>query len=352
MIPAAEDEEPQDAPTDTYLPGHSRPLETDEHLEPDHSVYQALHQLSYTWPCLSFDVLRDNLGWERGKFPHTAWVVAGTQAGDTEGAGGMSVRGKDEVVVMRWGGLSRTQKEGDDDDSDDEDASDEEDEDAHLEYLSLPHTGSVNRIRAAPMPPSPALLPPSPTPYHIATMSSTGKAHIYDVRPLIDQLETPGSQGIVQRMERAKRPIHTINAHGRAEGFALDWAGTYPGSTTSTPTDLRLLTGDTASKIYLTTSTASGFTTSPSPYTSHTSSIEDLQWSPSEPTVFASCSADRSIRIWDVRVKARRSVTGIQQAHEEDVNVISWNKGVEYLIVSGGDEGGLKTWDLRSLKSE
>jgi hypothetical protein len=31
MIPAAEDEEPVDTtPVETYLPGHSRPLETDE----------------------------------------------------------------------------------------------------------------------------------------------------------------------------------------------------------------------------------------------------------------------------------------------------------------------------------
>ncbi|KAJ9122248.1 hypothetical protein QFC22_001668 [Naganishia vaughanmartiniae] len=359
IIPAAEDSDPtagqnaSDAPT--YLPGHSRPLEDDETLEPDNSVYQSLHRLAYTWPCLSFDVLRDNLGWERGRFPHTAWVVAGTQAGESEGgAGGMSVRGKDEVVVMRLGGLSRTQKDGNDSDdsSDDEDDdADGTDEDAHLEFLSIPHTGSVNRIRAAPQPPSPSLLPPTPTPYHVASMSETGKVHIFDVRPLIDQLEQPGSQGIAQRLEKAKRPLHTITNHGRNEGFALDWAGSFANGS-QTPADLRLLTGDVASKIFLTTATNTGFHTNPNPYISHTNSIEDLQWSPSEPTVFASCSSDRSLKIWDIRVKSRKNVTGIDGAHTGDVNVISWNKGVGYLVVSGGDEGGLKTWDLRSLKAD
>ena len=126
----------------------------------------------------------------------------------------------------------------------------------------------------------------------------------------------------------------------------MDWAS----SGVVAPTGLRLLTGDIASKIFLNTSTASGFTTLGSAFTSHTSSIEDLQWSPSEPTVFGSCSADRSVRVWDVRSKGRQSVAGIEGAHESDVNVISWNKSTAYLMLSGVDEGGIKVWDLRNVK--
>jgi ribosome assembly protein RRB1 len=32
--------------------------------------------------------------------------------------------------------------------------------------------------------------------------------------------------------------------------------------------------------------------------------------------------------------------------------VISWNKGANYLMLSGGDDGGIKVWDLRSVKKK
>jgi WD40 repeat protein len=192
--------------------------------------------------------------------------------------------------------------------------------------LTIPHVGNVNRIRAAPVPSGSAV----PDPYHVATFSETGKVHIFDVKPYIDTLSGPSKP-------RQKLPVHTISNHGRSEGFAIEWGNT------------GLLTGDVDKKIFLTTVTPTGFHTSPNPYLSHTSSVEDLQWSPNESTVFASCSADRTVRVWDIRAKGRKSVVSVE-AHDEDVNVISWNKGVDYLLLSGGDEGGLKVWDLRMFK--
>ncbi|KAJ3721622.1 WD40-repeat-containing domain protein [Lentinula raphanica] len=330
-MPTIEESEQLSAAPDVFVPGFHT-LAEDEVLEPDESVYLMRHSTGVDWPCLSFDVLRDNLGEERQRFPHTVWIVTGTQA---------DVAKNNEIVVYRMSSLQKTQKSGEESDSDDDEEDDALDEDPIIEYRSIPHLGGVNRVRAQPLPSSEPL-PPAAHPYHVASWAETGKVHIWDVRPLIESLETPGYSF---DKARSSRPVFTIDAHGRAEGFAMDWAS-------SGASSLRLLTGDINSKIFLTTSTVSGFNVLSQPFTSHTLSVEDIQWSPAEPTVFGSCSADRTVQIWDVRSKGRKSVAGIDPAHESDVNVISWNKGTSYLLVSGGDEGAIKVWDLRNIQKK
>lgn len=232
-------------------------------------------------------------------------------------------------------------------DDDDEEDDDDVDEDAVLEYKSIPHLGGVNRVRVAPTSTPTSELEPCLDAYPVATWAETGKVHIWDVRPLYNALNQPGFS---YDKKKVHTPMFTVQAH-RTEGFAMDWGGVLGGGASGHSGHLRLVTGDMHSKIFLTTSNNTGFTTHASPFESHTSSVEDLQWSPTEPTVFASCSADRSIRIWDVRVKSHRSSLAIDAAHDQDVNVISWNHGTSYLLLSGGDDGALKVWDMRSFKS-
>ncbi|KAH9980442.1 histone-binding protein RBBP4 or subunit C of CAF1 complex-domain-containing protein [Russula compacta] len=81
------DEKPQ-APS-VFIPGlHT--LGKDEVLEADESVYIVRHTMRTTWPCLSFDVLRDDGGDQRQQFPMNACIITGTQA-DTAKNNNLSV---------------------------------------------------------------------------------------------------------------------------------------------------------------------------------------------------------------------------------------------------------------------
>ncbi|KAJ3106679.1 ribosome biosynthesis protein rrb1 [Phlyctochytrium planicorne] len=307
-----DDDDEENEQVQVYLPGQK--LADGEVLVADNSVYEMLHQLQVEWPCLSFDILRDNLGNGRTNFPMTAYVAAGSQA----------ERARDnKVYVMKMSDLHRT-KHDDDDEAEDED--EDLDDDPVLESRTFPHLGSVNRLRAM----------PHPEAHVISTWSETGKVYVWDISQTVAALDTPG---LIP--PRDLKPIYSVERHGRHEGYAMDW------DSSGASNNRRLLTGDTAGKIYLTLQTQSSFETQPQPFTGHTSSVEDLQWSLREDTVFASCSADKTIRIWDTRTKNKPQITF--EAHDCDVNVISWNRITDYLIASGCDSGAFSVWDLRSV---
>ncbi len=90
-------------------------------------------------PCLSFDVLHDQLGDDRQEFPHTIYLVAGTQAEQSLA---------NNVIVMKMSNLKKTGKEKEGEEDSDSDSDDEDEDDKpELETAMIKHNGGVNRIR-------------------------------------------------------------------------------------------------------------------------------------------------------------------------------------------------------------
>ncbi|CAD6506213.1 BgTH12-07140 [Blumeria graminis f. sp. triticale] len=306
-----------------FIVGRNK-LEPGQTLSPDLSTYEMLHSLSTPWPCLSFDLIKDNLGSDRKTYPATMYAVAGTQAAQNR-------ENENQLLVMKFSGLSRMDKN-----QDDEEESDNEDEDADpiLESCSI-HLGSAtNRIRAHQIPATDSSRPPTTL---TASMTESSQILIHDVTPHLTSFDTPGI--IISPSQN--KPLSTLRMH-QSEGYAIDWS---PLVSTG-----KLVTGDNDGKIYVTTrSSGEGWSTDTRPLIGHTGSIEELQWSPSERNVFASASSDGTIKVWDVRSKSRTAALSVQVSNS-DVNVMSWSHQTSHLLSSGADNGEWAVWDLRQWK--
>lgn len=244
------------------------------------------------------------------------YLVAGTQA-DTPSA--------NKIFVMKASRLCRTYKgSGMESDEESDDEGDDIDEDPVLEYKTIKHHGGINRVRV--MARSGVQI--------AATWAETGQVHIWDLADTVKSLDQPGFRADV------RAPLHSVTRH-KTEGFAMDWSSRVGGS---------LLSGDCRGEIYLTRYDGSaGWTTEPQAFGSHTASVEDLQWSPTQDTVFASSSVDQTIRLWDTRMGCNSQLS--IKAHDSDVNVISWSHKLAYLVASGADDGSFRIWDLRMARS-
>ncbi|TMW56933.1 hypothetical protein Poli38472_002858 [Pythium oligandrum] len=312
-----DDEEEEKQVTKVFMPGVDK-LGDDEVLDYDSTAYDMYFAMTAEWPALSIDIVRDNLGAVRTRFPMSMYVVAGTQAAKAD---------ENQVTIMKMSELHKT-KHSNDSDSEAEDSDDDDDGmdgDPILESRSIPHKGGVNRIRS--MPQSSNI---------VATWSDLKKVHLWDISKHLESLDGKLSTPLPTKPQ----PVYTFSGHPD-EGFAMDWSPVVAG---------QFATGDCSKFIYVWNHVEGAWVVDKVPFTGHKGSIEDLQWSPTEATVFASCSSDRTVRIWDTRRKAGSMLD--VAAHNDDVNVISWNRNVAYLLASGSDDGSFKIWDLRNFKAD
>ncbi|KAL7886478.1 hypothetical protein AOLI_G00041990 [Acnodon oligacanthus] len=319
-----EEEEDGGGESRVYVPG-LQPLEPGEELEMERSAYRLYHQCQTGAPCLSFDVLRDGDGEGRETFPLSMLLCAGTQA-DTA----LSNR----LIVMRMHNLYGTEKDSEEEEQSSDGESDE-DEDVEkkpqMELAMVPHYGGINRVKVTKRGEQSLA----------AVWSEKGQVEIFDLRLQLEAVHSSTAMAAFIKQNKEATPLFSFSGH-MTEGFAIDWSPKVPG---------RLVSGDCKKNIHVWEPREGGasWQIDQRPFSSHTKSVEDLQWSPTEATVFASCSVDQSVRIWDIRAPPN-SMLSANEAHSADVNVISWNR-TEPFLLSGGDDGLLKVWDLRQFQS-
>uniref|UniRef100_A0A7C9DM56 Histone-binding protein RBBP4-like N-terminal domain-containing protein n=1 Tax=Opuntia streptacantha TaxID=393608 RepID=A0A7C9DM56_OPUST len=314
-----------------WQPGVDK-IEEGEELQCDPSAYNSLHAFHVGWPCLSFDIVRDSLGLVRTEFPHTVYVVSGTQA-DKPSLNSIEIFKLSNISGKRRELLPKKSADGSDMDSD-SDSDEESDEDELgsgapvLQIRKVAHQGCVNRIRSMPQ-----------SPHIVATWGDMGYVQVWDFSSHLNYLaesEDDTSRGEASVFNQA--PLSMFKH--KDEGYAIDWSPLVPG---------RLVSGDCKNSIYL-WEPASGtkWNVDSKPFAGHSASVEDLQWSPTEANVFASASVDKTIAIWDTRLG--KSPATSFKAHDADVNVISWNRLASCMLASGSDDGSFSIRDLRLLK--
>jgi len=299
-----------------YLPG--KPMEEGEELTFDKSAYVMYHSAETGAPCLSFDFISNKSDEMQNGFPMSCDIVCGTQA-----------HGKpNQILIMKMANLIKLEE-----DSDSESSYIEEDAVKPVLYtLGFKHIGDVNRIRYTQL----------ENKKLAASWSSVGNVQIWDLTKHAATLENNRTKTQHQTVQEDVKPLFSFSGH-QVEGYAIDWSPTVPG---------RLATGACNRNIHVWQPSEGGlWHVDQRPLAAHTDSVEDVQWSPNERNVLASCSVDKTVRIWDVNVPgAKGNMLTVTDAHDSDVNVISWNRNDPF-IVSGGDDGVVKIWDLRQLKN-
>ena len=315
IVASDHEEDEEQEQEQVFIPGSEVPEGFT--LEYDSKSYEMMHSLNVEWPCLSFDIVPDGLGFNRSKFPHCTTIVTGTQAANPN---------DNQIYLLTANNLSRTKY--DDDSDSDSDSETETDpttvQEAQLEVSQTGHPGSVNRIR---------LSKGNETKF-VASHSESQQVFIWDLA----KLKATRTMG-----HKTNKPswLHSIGTNG-TEGWAIDWNQT-TGALASGFCNGRLVVTECTGTTFTDTVIVNG--------SMQLGSIEDLQWSPSESTVVASASTDGTIGIWDLRSSSQQKPSLVINAHPgTDVNVISWSTSIQYLLLSGADDGSFCSWDLRNLK--
>jgi len=265
-----------------------------------------------SWPSLSFEILPE--GDPPTGPPYSIQLISGTQ--------GAKLR-ENYLGITRVLGITELSPEKES--SDEEDS--EEDEQTAAEGIvqqRVKHHGGINRLRRLPQ-----------DTRFVALFDDRSNVEIVDITNALQDVRAD------RNSTNLRTPSVLFTHRHSTEGFALDWSPLKQG---------RLASGDCGSNLMIWEASEGAHWVLQECGIGHRDSVEDIQWSPSEESVFASCSVDKTIKIWDSRQTTASQLS--VEVSPTDVNVLSWNRLVDYMLASGDDDGTLKIWDLRKFQSK
>lgn len=80
----------------------------------------------------------------------------------------------------------------------------------------------------------------------------------------------------------------------------------------------------------------------------HTDVVEDVDWHREHAYFFGSAGDDSQLLLWDIREKG--PTHSVKEAHDGDVNCLSFNPKDEFLLASGGSDHVVALWDIRKFE--
>jgi ribosome assembly protein RRB1 len=322
-------------------------------LEFSNKAYDAFFQLRTEYPCLSFDVVKDNKD-NHTKYPLSTLLVCGTQADDNA---------RNELLILHVTNMCRTKydvasdneseeedyigDEGDSDDDDDDEAGEEvNDGEPVVHHRAIKHYGTANRVRCCPQ------NNPSSGSQLVAVWSDAGHVQVFDiesdVRALTDFSNWSKEQAQAwKKPERAgqkkAQPLKfcTPSTSHKTEGYGLDWS----------PVQSHVFaSGDCAGALFVWQPTEDGrWKNAASSTVAGAMSIEEIQWSPTQADVLITTRAGGVVEVWDTRDMRTSKINF--QADPTDINVADWNRArqASHLLVTGAESGAVAVWDLRRI---
>ncbi|TPP55497.1 Histone-binding protein RBBP4 or subunit C of CAF1 complex family protein [Leishmania donovani] len=265
-------------------------------LEFSNKAYDAFFQLRTEYPCLSFDVVKDNKD-NHTKYPLSTVLVCGTQADQ---------QARNELLPV-------------------------------VHHRVIKHYGTANRVRCCPQnnPASGSQL--------VAVWSEAGHVQVFDIESEVRALTDFSNWSKEQAQVKKAQPLKfcTPSTSHKTEGYGLDWSPVQASVFAS---------GDCAGSLFVWQPTDDGrWKSAASSTVPGAMSIEEIQWSPTQADVLITARAGGLVEVWDTRDMRACKISF--QADPSDINVADWNRArqASHLLVTGAESGAVAVWDLRRI---